>query len=295
MRNRLWVAVLGLLAAGAMGRVVAAEVNPAEAPNPNDPTVSQVYEEARAGHLDHARQMMGIVLANHPHSARAHYVAAEIDADMKNYGEARQELQTAEQIDPGLPFANREAVATLRKQIGEAPSGAAATGVARPPAAGASFARTPQRSFPWGFVAIIAGVVLLVWLLVRRRQAMAPAYTGYPPPGSMPNPAMGPGPVMPPPGGFPSVMGGAGSGIVGGLASGLAVGAGIAAGEELVEHAFGRTREVVTPAPEREGFGGGDAPNADPNPDMGGPDFGISDSGGWDDGGGSSGDGGDWS
>jgi hypothetical protein len=164
---------------------------------------------------------------------------------------------------------------------------------AREPAAGFAAAREPTKSFPWGFVAIVAAVVFVLWLLVRRRQAAVPGYGAYPP-GTMPNTTMGPGPMMPPPGGFPSVMGG-GSGLVGGLASGLAVGAGIAAGEELVEHAFGHGREGANPVPER--YAGNDNPaNVDPNADLGGPDFGVSDGGGWDDGGSSGGDsgGGDW-
>jgi len=299
MRNKLMVALIGLTAACAAARVLAADVNPAEAPNPNDPSVNQVYEAARAGHLDQAKQMMAVVLANHPHSSRAHYVAAEIDADLKNYGDARQELKTAEEIDPGLRYANAQSVAALRKEIGAAPSGAAPSTAIRVPGAGAPFVREPGRSsFPWGFVAIVAAVVFAIWLLVRRRQAVAQAYSPYPP-GTMPNATMGPGgPVMPPPGGFPSVMGG-GSGIVGGLASGLAVGAGIAAGEELVEHAFGG-RGGTAPAPERQGYAGNDNPaNVDPNADLGGPDFGVSDGsggGGWDDGGssGDGGGGGDW-
>ena len=109
MRNKPMVALFVLLAL-ATGSLALALENPAEAPNPSDPTVSQVYDAARAGKLDQARQMMNQVLANHPHSARAHYVAAEVDADLKNFGEAREELKTAEQIDPGLPFANSEAV-----------------------------------------------------------------------------------------------------------------------------------------------------------------------------------------
>jgi tetratricopeptide (TPR) repeat protein len=108
---------------------LAAEVNPAEAPSMSDPTVNQVFEAARTGHVDQARQMMNQVLANHPHSARAHYMAAQIDADLRNFGEARDELKTAEQIDPGLPFANAQAVAALRKQI--ALGGAEAAGPVR--------------------------------------------------------------------------------------------------------------------------------------------------------------------
>jgi hypothetical protein len=262
--------------------------NPATVPNPNDPSVSQVYDEARAGHLQEARQMMDKVLANHPQSARAHYVAAELDADLKNYGEARQELQTAERITPGLPFANADAVAALRRQIGMAPAATGAVGssaLARPEVYHAA------RPFPWSMVLIIGAVVLAVWMLFRRRQQPAP-YNPYA--GGMPGapmaPGMGPGPVVPPNAGFPNVVGGGmGSGIVGGLASGLAVGAGVAAGEELVRHAFDHGGSVPVERIEES------QPPPDPNPDLGGPDFGINDAGGWDDGGGSSGgDDGSW-
>ena len=296
MRNKLRVLLIGLVACAAGAALQAAE-NPAEAANPNDPTVNQVYEAARAGHLDQAKQMMALVLAHHPQSSRAHYVAAEIDADMKNYGQAREELARAEQLDPGLPNVNPRSVAELRKEIGAAAPAAQAavpSAQARGPAAGVPVVREPVKSFPWGFVAIVGAVVFILWLLVRRRQAAVPVYGGYPP-GTMPNPATGPGPMMPPPGGFPSVMG-TGSGLVGGLASGLAVGAGIAAGEELVEHAFGHGREGGHVVPERDRFAGNEASsNVDPNADLGGQDFGVSDSGGgWDDGGSAGGDGGDW-
>ena len=46
----------------------------------NDPTIGQVYEAANSGHLDEAQQMMSQVLRDHPQSARAHYVAAEVYA-----------------------------------------------------------------------------------------------------------------------------------------------------------------------------------------------------------------------
>lgn len=285
MHKKLTVALLGLLATCAGALALALE-NPAETPNPNDPSVNQVYDAARAGHPDQARQMMNQVLANHPHSARAHYVAAEVDADLKNYGEAREQLKTAEQIDPGLPFANPQSVAALRREIG-APSVGQPEGPRAPMIAPAQSASKP---FPWAMAWIIGAVVLVVWLLLRRRQA-PPAYSPYP--GNMPNAAMGPGSMVPPAGGFPNVVGGAGSGIIGGLASGLAVGAGVAAGEELVRHAFEHGGSA--PIPERF------EPNEvqaqpDPNADLGGPEFGISDGGGWDDGGGSSSgdDGGGW-
>ncbi len=283
MGNKSMAALFAVLMLGAGSLALALE-NPAEAPNPNDPTVSQVYDAARAGHLDQARQMMNQVLANHPHSARAHYVAAEVDADLKNFGEAREELKTAEQIDPGLQFANAEAVAALRREIG------ASAGTSSPRAVMVP-ARPAQKASPWSTVLIIGAVVLVVWLLFRRRQPVA--YNPYP--GNMPSTGMGPGPMVPPGGGFPSVVGGAGSGIVGGIASGLAVGAGVAAGEELVRHAFEHGGSSPVPEHYEPGAQPQDPGAQDPNADLGGPDFGISDGGGWDDGGGSSGgDDGGW-
>jgi uncharacterized protein len=286
MYKKVTLALIGVLAAVAAATALAADsapINPAEAPSATDPTVSQVYDAARAGHLDQAKQMMALVLANHPHSARAHYVAAELDADMKNFGEARQELKTAEEITPGLPFARPEEVQALRKEIG-APNATAAAGTQALPmrSVGASpmVARAPVRPIPWGTILVIGAVVVVLWLLFRRRSTPAPMYS-----------AGSPGPMSPPMGGgYPNVVAG-GSGIVGGLASGLAVGAGIAAGEELVHHFESNHGEgAVAPAAE---------PVEGPaNSDLGGPDFGINDPGaGWDDGGSSSGGddgGGDW-
>lgn len=262
--------------------------NPASQSNPNDPSVNEVYAVARAGHLDQARQMMDKVLANHPQSARAHYVAAELDADLKNYGEARQELQTAERLAPGLPSIEPASVAALRRQIGLAAPATGGPAVQAHP----QQAYHPARSFPWATVLIIGAVVLIVWSLFRRRQA-AVSYNPYGgTPGSPLAPGMGPGPMVPPASGFPNVVGGGvGSGIVGGLASGLAVGAGVAVGEELVGRAFGHGAAAAPAAERVEEY----QPPPDPNPDLGGPDFGISDGSGWDDGGGGGGgDDGSW-
>jgi uncharacterized protein len=204
MRKKLTVALLGVLATCACALALALE-NPAGAPNPDDPSVNQVYDAARAGHLEQARQMMNQVLASHPQSARAHYVAAEVDADLKNYGEARQELKTAEQLNPGLPFANPQSVAALRREIG-APAVAQTPGSAAPRTPMVMPAQQAAKPFPWATVWIIGAVVFVVWLVMRRRRPPA-AYNPYP--GTMPNAAMGPGPMVPPAGGFPSVVGGA--------------------------------------------------------------------------------------
>ena len=38
-----------------------------------DPSLSQVYEAVRTGHLEQAQKMMNQVLHDHPKSAKAHY------------------------------------------------------------------------------------------------------------------------------------------------------------------------------------------------------------------------------
>src|ERR1700683_181223 len=105
-----------------------------------DPSVQDIYNAADAGHLGEAQQMLEEVLKDHPHSARAHWMAAELYARGSNLERARQELQTAEQLSPGLSFVRPEAVVELQQQLGQAsvsrPSGtvlpAPAYGVQQP-------------------------------------------------------------------------------------------------------------------------------------------------------------------
>jgi uncharacterized protein len=241
-----------------------------------DPTMDQIYQAAQAGHLDQAQTMITQVLADHPQSAKAHYVQAELYAKEGKTSLARAELGTAENLKPGLPFASPRSVQELRAQLGQ---GARTQAVGVP-------ARAEAR-FPWGTILILA-IVVGVLMMVFRRRPQQP-YGQYPAAG-------GPGMGGAPGGGYgpgygPAPGGGMGSGIAGGLASGLAVGAGVVAGEELAHHFMdgGRREGGVMPAADaaEPGFS---------NNDMGGSDFGVNDSGGWDDGGGSGGGGGDdWS
>jgi uncharacterized protein len=246
-----------------------------------DPTVHQIYAAAQGGHLDQAELMISRVLTDHPGSAMAHYVQAEIYARQGKASLARSELATAEelkQLKPGQPFANPRSVQELKAQLG------IRTGVMGP----ALVRQAPAAPrFPWGTLLIFAGAIGLLWMVFRRRNT----YGQYPAAG----PGMG---GAPGPGGYgPGPMGGGiGSGIAGGLASGLAVGAGVVAGEELAHHFLDGGRGGVIPAAEAGESGAGNA-------DMGGADFGANDPGsGWDDGGsgggdwgGDSGGGGDWS
>lgn len=243
-----------------------------------DASSDQIYQALRAGNAAEAQQMIAQVLRDHPQSGKAHFVAAEVDARVGNYGLARQELRTAQSLEPGLPFAKPSAVRELQQQLGEAP-----------------IATLPQQtvrsrsSHPGLFLILIAAAVVL-WLVLRRRAA-AMGYRQYPGDAPPNVPPMGYGPGYGPGGpGYPGGYGpGGGSGIMGSVASGLALGAGVAAGEELVQHALGGGSNA----------GGGFVPPAqaepmpDPNADMGGNDFGLNDPGSWDDGGGG-GDGGGW-
>ena len=270
-----------LFVAATLAAVTIAAALPAVAA---DPTVDQVYAAAQGGHLDQAQQMITQVLTDHPNSGQAHYVQAELFAREGKTALARSELAAAEQLKPGLPFANPRSVGELKAQLGLGSRGAVSPAVIRTaPAA-------PH--FPWGTVLILAAVAGLLWMVFRRRRT----YPQYP--AAAPGMGNAPGPNGPGygPGGYgPAPMGGGmGSGMAGGLASGLAVGAGVVAGDALAHHFLdgGRGGGVIPTA---------EAGEAGPaNGDMGGSDFGVNDPGaGWDDGGFGGGDGGggggDWS
>jgi Tfp pilus assembly protein PilF len=83
-----------------------------------DPTVAQIYEAFRAGRLADAQGMLDRVLRDHPDSAKAHFVQAEIDAAEGHRDLARSELARAEQLKPGLPDVKPHAVQQLRAKLG---------------------------------------------------------------------------------------------------------------------------------------------------------------------------------
>jgi uncharacterized protein len=233
-----------------------------------DPTVDQIYQAARGGHLDQAQQMMDQVLKDHPTSSKAHYVQAELYVREGNPGLARSELDRAEQLDPGLTKENPRAVQELKAELGLVRR----SGGDRPLATGAA----PSTFFPWKYLVILALVVGVFWMLFRRRTyAQYPA--GVAPMGGPGGPGYGPGGYGGPGGGYGPGGGGIGSSVAGGLAGGLAAGAGLVAGEELAHHFLdGGQRPVAPPA--------GDDGSWNQNSDMGGKDFGVNDPGSsWDD------------
>lgn len=81
------------------------------------PTLREVNQAARDGDLAKARTMIDEVLKRQPDNARAHFVKAQLAARDRDIATARAELQAAEQLAPGLPFAREQAVTNLRKRL----------------------------------------------------------------------------------------------------------------------------------------------------------------------------------
>jgi uncharacterized protein len=268
----------------------------------SDPTLAQIYQAANSGQLDRADTMIAQVLKDHPNSAKAHYVKAELSAREGKVDLAKQELATAEKIAPGLPFAKAESVQALRNQLANTSTAAPAstTPARRMGAAPAEVAPPQQRSFPWGMLALVALIFAVGIAFLRRRTITQPAAAGYG--GAYGNTSAAPygqtgyGPVYPP-GGVAPQQPSMGSSLARGLGTGLAVGAGVVAAEEIGRHMFGNNANA---APLQHDYG--NTPSLDQiddgmrrnlNTDMGGNDFGVADDGNWDDGGGGGG-GGDW-
>lgn len=265
-----------------------------------DATIDQVYQAANAGRFADAQSMMDKVLHDHPNSAKAHYVEAELLAKQGKMSAAEGELSVAQRIDPSGNFAKPGALQELKNQLAAShnaaprPAPVPQTNYVPPPA---TYTAPVQHSSGGGsglmmiivVLAVIAFIVIVARAIGRRTGMVGGGYApGYGPGGGY---AGGYGP-----GGMPMMGGGGmGSGIIGGLATGAAVGAGLVAGEELMHHFTDGDRggNMIPPT----GGGWDNSPPAQ-NTDMGGNDFGVSDSGSWDSGGGGGdsggGGGGDW-
>lgn len=256
-----------------------------------EPSMHEVYLAAEAGKFAEAQAMMDRVLSAHPNSAKAHFVEAELLAKQGLLSNAAIELGVAERLQPGLSFANPEAVKSLKSRIASVANVGALPKNSNPQTVPSDL----KKWLPWFL--LIACIGLVIWLigyLNRRNSNIFPSnnYSGN---ASSPN--------MPPVGsagtgaiaGQPAT-GGMGSGLMGSLATGAALGAGVVAGEALMHHFIdGDKNNNVTPEPPRHDTSPWIAPDnsSSDHYDMGGTDFGIADASSWDDDSGMSDGGGD--
>jgi uncharacterized protein len=247
----------------------------------DEPTLHQVYQAADAGKLSEAQAMMQTVLRDHPNSAKAHFVEAELLAKEGHFSSAASELKTAERLEPGLPFANASAVDHLRRRIAGSRAATQSSPFAAAPSAMSSELRVSMLLMG---IALVAALYFFV-RATRRRMTQSL----YPAGGS----AYGAGTATPTqpfgPAGMGSGAAGMGSSMLGGLATGAALGAGMVAGESLMHRLTDRGRVPLEDASNTSMLGQSDW-NTVPD-DMGGGDFGIADDSSWDD----SSSGGDWS
>jgi uncharacterized protein len=237
-----------------------------------DPTLHQVYQAAQAGKLGEAQTMMTQVLHDHPNSAKAHFVEAELLGKQGRLANAESELNTAERLAPGLPFAKPQTVQNLKNRIAQTH----VTSNFMPATVSAGSGGAGE--LPWGMILIGIGVIAAIMFAIRsmnrNNTSVTPFGGGARYGASYPSQPYGTNGMAPPMG---QSGGGLGSGIMGGLATGAAMGAGIVAGEALMHHFTDGNRQNVNPAPSTD-----NAWNTAQD-DMGGTDFGIADNASWDD------------
>ena len=238
-----------------------------------DATMHDVYLAAQAGKFNEAQSMMDKVLRDHPNSAKAHFVEAELLAKQGQFGNAAAELKTAEQLQPGLPFAKPEAVQHLKSRIASA-----APGMIQPNSARQDKPEAVQNWMLPVLLFLVMGLIILLIVFMRQRKAQvmpSNSYAGNAPGSNMP--PVGSGVGQP-------VAGGMGSGIMGNLATGAALGAGVVAGEALMHHFIdGDKNSAIVEPPIHDASPWNRASNASDTDDMGGADFGIQDTSSWDD------------
>ena len=231
-----------------------------------EPTLPEVYQAIESGQLAKADSMMQEVLKNHPNSGKAHYIASELYLKEGKLDAARSAFAQAENLAPGLPFAQPESVQRLQAQLraGVVPTSAANTGAS-------SIFTSPLF---WILIAILLAGVMF-FMKNRNRPDAVQVYNAPTANGPYPN---GPGGY---PSGYPGApASGMGGGLMGSLATGAALGAGMVAGEALASHLMGGNQH---PGPGNI--------NNDVNQVSGpvdAPNFGVNDAGSWDDGGSSS-------
>jgi hypothetical protein len=251
-------------------------------------SLHQVFQAAEAGKFKEAQSMMDIVLKNHPNSAKAHFVEAELLAKQGLNKPASAELSKAEQLEPALTFAKPEALQSLRSRIAGGIAGNTQPAIVHQSAT--TMAMPNNWLMPLLLFVGLAVLILFVMALFRRNtQSLTPnnhpAYAPNPNNNPAGNPGMGSAMGQP-----AAAGGGMGSGLMGNLATGAALGAGVVAGEALMHHFIdGDNNNPATKnqasdhSPWSSPDNAASTPSSSNDYDMGGNDFGVQDSSSWDD------------
>jgi len=227
-----------------------------------EPTLPEVYQTIESGQLAKADAMMKEVLQNHPNSAKANYIASELYLKEGKLDEARSAFARAENIAPGLPFAQPESVQGLKAQL-------TTHSASVPMQTGAS--SIFGNPIFWILIAVLVGGV---FFFLRKRPQPVQVYNAPSAgaPGAYPGAGYPNGP-------YPGNPGMGGSGLMGSLATGAALGAGMVAGEALASHLMGGHPNAGNVNSDFNQVGG-------QMPDQ--TNFGVNDASSWDDGGASS-------
>lgn len=255
-----------------------------------DASLHQVFQAAEAGKFKEAQSMMDNVLKNHPNSAKAHFVEAELLAKQGLNKPASAELSKAEQLEPALTFAKPEALQSLKSRIAGGIAGNTQPAIVHQ--SDTTMAMPNNWLMPLLLFVGLAVLILFVMALFRRNTQSLTAnnHPAYAPNTNTNNNPVG-NPVMGSAMGQPAAGGGMGSGLMGNLATGAALGAGVVAGEALMHHFIDGDHNKPAAQNQASDHSPWSSPdNAPSTPssstndyDMGGNDFGVQDSSSWDD------------
>ena len=256
-----------------------------------DPSMHEVYVAAQEGKFSEAQAMMDQVLKDHPNSAKAHFVEAELLAKQNKLGAAATELDIAEKLEPGLAFVKPETLQNLKKHLSQ--SGQT---IQAPTIAGQNLPSVVKDWVPLLLILLGLGLLVVIIGFFTRRNSgyngnsgLSPQVNKYGNYGSNPN--------SPPSGSYGGQAMGQpsqGAGIMGSLATGAAMGAGVVAGEALMHHFIdgnNHTNAGNSPISNDSSWDNVNdnltrtsyTPNIDNDDDMGGTNFGIADNSSWDD------------
>lgn len=193
------------------------------------PAPKDIEAAVKSGQLSQAETMLHEVIKEKPNSAKAHYELGQVLAREGRNHEARQELLEAQRIDPSLKFATDPQ--RFRDLLNRVPATGAPT-LSVPPAPAVNHvspAAPAGSSFPWVYVLLGGGVLLVIWLVVSRASTAARGPVGSVGGGTA---VAGGGGYGYGPAGYGAPPQNAGSGIGGAVLGGIA---GMAAGYGLAK------------------------------------------------------------